>query len=127
MKQRQQVEIYLVNKKYDIGSLWHSAFAIAAATFVGHYPWFGTYNYLDAVLPLPVNIPQELLRSAVIECAASLVSDTISNSLRMVKSHHQVNGAQIGYIEAAYAVIEADGIKGLFGRGLKTRILVNGL
>ncbi|OJA16330.1 hypothetical protein AZE42_06578 [Rhizopogon vesiculosus] len=43
------------------------------------------------------------------------------------KSHHRVNGARIGYIEAVYAVIEADGIKGLFGRGLKTRILVNGL
>ncbi|OAX32187.1 mitochondrial carrier [Rhizopogon vinicolor AM-OR11-026] len=114
-------------KKYDIGSLWHSAFATAATTFVGHYPWFGTYNYLDAVLPLPVNVPQELLRSAIIGCAASFASDTISNSLRVVKSHHQVNSARIGYVEAAYAVIEADGIKGLFGRGLQTRILVNGL
>ncbi|OJA19477.1 hypothetical protein AZE42_04921 [Rhizopogon vesiculosus] len=114
-------------KKYGIGSLWYGAFATAAATFVGHYPWFGTYNYLDAVLPLPVTILQKLLRSAVIGFAASIASDTISNSLRVVKTYRQVNATRIGYTEAAYAVIAADGIKGLFGRGLKTRILANGL
>jgi hypothetical protein len=27
-----------------IGSLWWGAFATAAATFVGHYPWFATVN-----------------------------------------------------------------------------------
>jgi hypothetical protein len=129
-------------KKYGIGSLWYGALATAAATFVGHYPvstfwfipsslillqWFGTYNYLDAVLPLPVNIPQKLLRSAIIGFAASIASDTISNSLRVVKTYRQVNATRIGYTEAARAVIAADGIKGLFGRGLKTRILANGL
>ncbi|OAX38228.1 mitochondrial carrier [Rhizopogon vinicolor AM-OR11-026] len=114
-------------KKYGIGSLWYGALATAAATFVGHYPWFGTYNYLDAVLPLPVTILQKLLRSAVIGFAASIASDTISNSLRVVKTYRQVNATRIGYTEAAYAVIAADGIKGLFGRGLKTRILANGL
>jgi hypothetical protein len=29
-------------KKYGIGTLWYGAIATAAATFVGHYPWFGT-------------------------------------------------------------------------------------
>ncbi len=27
-----------------IGSLWWGAFATAAATFVGHYPWFATVS-----------------------------------------------------------------------------------
>ncbi|KAG2071196.1 mitochondrial carrier [Suillus decipiens] len=114
-------------KKYGIGSLWYGALATAAATFVGHYPWFGTYNYLDAVLPLPVTIVQKLLRSAVIGFAASIASDTISNSLRVLKTYRQVNATRIGYADAARAVIAADGLKGLFGRGLKTRILANGL
>lgn len=26
-------------KEYGIGSLWYGAFATAAATFVGNYPW----------------------------------------------------------------------------------------
>ena len=30
-------------------------------------------------------------------------------------------------MDAARAVITADGVRGLFGRGLKTRILTNGL
>jgi hypothetical protein len=114
-------------KKYGLGSLWYGALATAAATFVGHYPWFGTYNYLNAVLPLPVTIIQKLLRSAVIGFAASIASDTISNSLRVLKTYRQVNATRIGYADAARAVIAADGLKGLFGRGLKTRILANGL
>ncbi|KAG2144425.1 mitochondrial carrier [Suillus bovinus] len=114
-------------KKYGIGSLWYGALATAAATFVGHYPWFGTYNYLNAVLPLPATLLQKLFRSAVIGFAASIASDTISNSLRVLKTYRQVNATRIGYTDAARAVIAADGLRGLFGRGLKTRILANGL
>lgn len=114
-------------KKYGIVSLWYGAVATAAATFVGHYPWFGTYNYLDAVLPLPVTLVQKLFRSAFIGFVASVASDSISNSLRVVKTYRQVNATRISYIDAARAVIAADGIQGLFGRGLKTRILANGL
>jgi hypothetical protein len=29
-------------KSNGVGSLWWGAFATAAATFVGHYPWFAT-------------------------------------------------------------------------------------
>lgn len=56
-----------------------------------------------------------------------MVSDTVSNSLRVLKTYRQVNETRIGYFDAAKAVIAADGLKGLFGRGLKTRILANGL
>ncbi|KAF8547054.1 mitochondrial carrier [Imleria badia] len=114
-------------KKYGIGSLWYGALATAAATFVGHYPWFGTYNYLDATLPLPTTIVEKLARSAFIGFVASIASDSISNSLRVVKTYRQVNATRIGYMDAARAVIAADGVMGLFGRGLKTRILANGL
>lgn len=55
-----------------------------------------------------------------------MVSDTISNSLRVVKTYRQVNETRIGYFDAARAVVATDGLKGLFGRGLKTRIIANG-
>ncbi|KAH9934004.1 mitochondrial carrier [Epithele typhae] len=114
-------------KRYGVGSLWYGALATAAATFVGHYPWFGMYNVLDKNLPLPSNIGEKLLRQAFIGFCASVASDTISNSLRVVKTYRQVSATPIGYVAAAEAVIAQDGLRGLFGRGLKTRILANGL
>lgn len=89
--------------------------------------WFGTYNYLEATLPIAHTVFQTLMRRAFIGFVASVVSDTISNSLRVVKTYRQVNEIRIGYWAAAKAVIAVDGVKGLFGRGLKTRILANGL
>lgn len=112
---------------YGFGSLFYGAWATAAATFVGHYPWFSTYNYLDETLPAPHTLLQKLLRQALIGFVASVLSDTVSNSLRVVKTYRQVNETRVGYVAAARAVVAADGIKGLLGRGLKTRILANGL
>ncbi|PIL25506.1 hypothetical protein GSI_13397 [Ganoderma sinense ZZ0214-1] len=40
-------------QRHGIGSLWYGALGTAAAAFAGHYPWFGTYNYLDEVPPAP--------------------------------------------------------------------------
>ncbi|KAI0700848.1 mitochondrial carrier [Cerioporus squamosus] len=114
-------------KRYGIGTLWYGAFATAAATFVGHYPWFGTYNGLNEALPQPNTLIEKVLRQAFIGFCASVVSDSVSNSLRVVKTYRQVHETRIGYFAAAEAVIAQDGLRGLFGRGLKTRILANGL
>ncbi|KAG6885325.1 hypothetical protein C0993_003173 [Termitomyces sp. T159_Od127] len=121
-------------QQYGIGTLWYGAFATAATGFVGHYPvaypitqWFGTYNYLEINLPESHTLVEKLLRHALIGFVASAVSDSVSNSLRVVKTYCQVNETRIDYFEAARAVIAVDGIKGLLGRGLKTRILANGL
>ncbi|KAF5349984.1 hypothetical protein D9756_009082 [Leucocoprinus leucothites] len=114
-------------RKYGIGTMWYGAIATAAATFVGHYPWFGMYNFLTAHLPEAHTVMQKLGRQAFIGFCASVTSDTVSNSLRVVKTYRQVNATRISYIDAARAVIASDGVKGLFGRGLKTRILANGL
>jgi len=114
-------------KRYGMGTLWYGAIATAAATFVGHYPWFGTYNYLDANLPLPHTTLEKLSRRAFIGFVASVFSDSVSNSLRVLKTYRQVNDTRIGYLDAARAVIFVDGWAGLLGRGLKTRILANGL
>ncbi|KAH9981674.1 mitochondrial carrier [Russula compacta] len=113
-------------KTYGIGTLWYGAWATSGATFVGHYPWFGTYNQLDKSLPLPTTLGRQVLRQAFIGFVASVISDTVSNSLRVIKTYRQVNETRIGYYDAALAVVATDGIRGLFGRGLKTRIIANG-
>src|SRR5882757_3594241 len=89
--------------------------------------WFGTYNYLEANLPIAHTVFQTLIRRAFIGFIASVISDTVSNSLHVVKTYRQVNEIRIGYWAAAKAVIAVDGLQGLFGRGLKIRILANGL
>lgn len=114
-------------RRYGITTMWYGALATAAATFVGHYPWFGTYNYLQRVLP-PGHSKLEIFgRQAFIGFVASVISDTVSNSLRVVKTYRQVNETRIGYFNAARAVVAVDGWMGLLGRGLKTKILANGL
>jgi len=116
-------------KTNGVGSLWWGAIATAAATFVGHYPWFATYNFLSEAIPEPAKHPiiVWLLRLAFIGFVASVISDSVSNSLRVVKTYRQVNDIKVSYAEAARLVVLEDGVIGLFGRGLKTRILCNGL
>ncbi|CAK7225119.1 hypothetical protein SCUCBS95973_005751 [Sporothrix curviconia] len=116
-------------KTNGIGSLWWGALATAAATFAGNYPWFATYNLLTELIPEPAKHPLAvwLLRLALIGFVASAVSDSVSNSLRVVKTYRQVNETSVSYLEAASLVVREDGIIGLLGRGLKTRILCNGL
>lgn len=108
--------------------LYHGALAASAATFVGHYPWFATYNTLDHYLPRPdadATLASKLLRSAFMGFCASLVSDTCSNSIRVVKTAKQTVTTPMGYPEVVKMIIEKDGLGGLFGRGLRTKILAN--
>jgi len=106
---------------------YQGALAAASATFVGHYPWFFTYNYLSEVLPKRDDTLGKLARSAVIGFCSSAVSDTCSNSIRVVKVYKQANTEYVSYPEAVRRVVKEDGWGGLFGRGLKTKILANGL
>jgi len=121
--------------------LWHGAFGAVAATFVGHYPWFATYNALQEAMPktgyvssLPFAVPEKhealldkLIKNACIGFCASAVSDTCSNSIRVVKVYKQSNSENIGYLEALRRVLAEDGIAGLMFRGLGTKIVANGM
>jgi RsiW-degrading membrane proteinase PrsW (M82 family) len=61
---------------------------------VGHYPWFVTNNYLEyywtrySFKDEPL---KALLRSATIGFLCTLVSDTISNSIRVIKTVKQTS------------------------------------
>lgn len=108
--------------------LFNGALASSAATLVGHYPWFLTYNYLNDILPLyKDDISKTLMRSAFMGFCASLISDTFSNSLRVIKTTRQTMTINEGYISITRAIIEREGIIGLYGRGLKTKIITNGI
>jgi hypothetical protein len=80
--------------------LWHGALAASGATFVGHYPWFVTRNYMEEFLPVYDDLPRKLLRAALIGFVASAVSDTCSNSIRVIKTTKQTHTENITYPKA---------------------------
>uniref|UniRef100_A0A7S3BBF0 ADP,ATP carrier protein n=1 Tax=Haptolina ericina TaxID=156174 RepID=A0A7S3BBF0_9EUKA len=109
--------------------LYHGSLGAMSATFVGHYPWFYTYNYLNTALPVydrKKELPKYLGRNALIGFCSSAVSDTCSNSIRVIKTTTQTSTVPIGYVQAVKMVIEKDGISGLMFRGLVTKIISNG-
>lgn len=107
--------------------LFHGAGGLVSQAFLGHYFWYGTYNFVDAKLQTQPTVSGTLLRNATVGFSASVVSDTATNSLRVLKTFRQTSEAPITYGEAARAIIKSDGLVGLFGRGLTTRLLANGL
>ena len=113
-------------KANGISTFYQGALAASGATFVGHYPWFATNNLLEEKLPQTDDFMGKLGRRAFIGFCSSAVSDTCSNSIRVIKVYKQASVEFISYPNAARAVIATDGVAGLFGRGLKTKILANG-
>ena len=117
-------------------ALFEGALGASAATWVGHYPWFVTHNFLEAFCvrnqimdahlknqdPLRKNI-----RRALLGLLSSLVSDVCSNAIRVLKTYKQTSIEPIGYVEAATKIIEKDGLAGLFFRGLTSKLTANAL
>lgn len=70
---------------------------------------------------------KELGRRAIMGFCASAISDTCSNSIRVLKVYKQSYPTHISYPQVVRNVIAEDGIRGLMFRGLETKILANGL
>eukprot|EP00698_Gefionella_okellyi_P012029 TRINITY_DN3215_c0_g2_i1.p1 TRINITY_DN3215_c0_g2~~TRINITY_DN3215_c0_g2_i1.p1 ORF type:complete len:291 (+),score=63.09 TRINITY_DN3215_c0_g2_i1:1034-1906(+) len=113
-------------RAHGLGAFYHSTLAASTAAFVAQYPWWGTFNALDVYLPQAQTQVHKLLRYAGIGLVATAASDTVSNSVRVLKTYRQTHD-KIGYMEAARAVVATDGVAGLFGRGLKTKLVSNGV
>jgi len=108
--------------------LYAGAVATSLATFAGHYPWFITFNFLNAKVPSnsKTNLGKNT-RSACIGFVCQLVSDVVSNSIRVVKTAKQTAPTAISYAATVAAIVEADGMQGLFLRGLSTKLISNGV
>ena len=114
-------------KAGKIGALYQGALATAASSTIGHYPWFVIFNALSSAEWLKNLVTSKLLRNASIGLVASVVSDTITNVFRVIKTTKQSIGSKhdFSYSDTIRMVVAADGWKGLFGRGLRTRLLAN--
>jgi hypothetical protein len=69
----------------------------------------------------------ELGRRALLGFCSSAVSDTCSNSIRVVKVYKQSHPDQLTYAQVVRNVLQESGVTGLMFRGLETKILANGL
>lgn len=114
-------------KVEGVPALYHGSLAAASATFVGHYPWFFTYNFLTEKIPEQDTPLKELGRRAILGFCSSAVSDTCSNSIRVVKVYKQSSTEALSYPQVVQNVIKESGLSGLFFRGLETKILANGM
>lgn len=120
----------ILKNKIKIGGpriLYYGSIATSSATIVGHYPWFMVYNYMDNYLSKYENKLHMFLRNASIGFIASIASDTISNSLRVIKTTKQSYNKEISYKDIIKEIIKKDGTQGLFGRGLPIRLMTNGI
>lgn len=108
-------------------ALYNGSIAASSATFVGHYPWFFTYNLLSEKIPEQDDALRKLGRRAIMGFCSSAVSDTCSNSIRVCKVYKQAHPEQISYPQVVRNVIAESGVRGLMFRGLETKILANGL
>lgn len=70
---------------------------------------------------------RKLSRSAFIGFVASIFSDSISNSFRVVKTARQASKENVTYSQVVRGILAKDGVAGLLGRGLKTRLMTNAI
>lgn len=108
-------------------ALYHGYLATASASMLGYYPWFYSYGLLDSKLPQGDSTLSNLSRSAVMGFSASAVSDSVSNSARVLKTYRQTSPSNVSYLESIKAIIRIGGVGELLTRGLKTKIISNGI
>eukprot|EP00754_Rhynchopus_humris_P015571 Rhum_TRINITY_DN14458_c0_g1::Rhum_TRINITY_DN14458_c0_g1_i1::g.89378::m.89378 len=103
---------------------WEANFV---ASWAGSFPWFYTFNTLNALWPKQGwDGPWRHVRNGAIGMFATAASDVVSNCVRVVKTIRQTHpDSSVGYFDAAKEVLRKQGLSGLLGRGLATRLLVN--
>lgn len=94
-----------------IGLLYQGCFALVVSSMVGYYPWFYTFRMLSESPIIQSTFPAGLVRNAVIGFSASVVSDIVSNSIRVLKTTKQSMGSRhaVTYGQAISIIVSEDG------------------
>mmetsp|Transcript_2045 Transcript_2045/g.6533 ORF Transcript_2045/g.6533 Transcript_2045/m.6533 type:complete len:543 (+) Transcript_2045:694-2322(+) len=108
-------------------TFWSGTLAILAAGWLGTYPWFATFNFLQEHLPaFGSKRIFHHIRSAFIGFSASFVSDSLTNGLRVIKSIAQTT-EQKGYLFIIRSEMKRDNMINFITRGLSTRLCINSI
>ena len=125
------------SKIKDVGTvpaLWDGLLGTMMSTWLGHYPWFAVSNFLRQLWPedKKASTAMKLMRNAIIGFCSQVVADCFSNWLRAITTKKQTMQESLSYIAVTQIIIDENGggwqgILGLMGRGLITKILSNGI
>jgi len=115
-------------KQNGIRTMYNGSIAAFSSTLIGHYPWFLTYNYLNFYFPENKNddLINKLTKRASIGLCASIISDTSSNCVRIIKTIKQTSCNTLSYRQTINNLYSKEGYNWVF-RGLKTKIITNGI
>jgi len=108
-------------------AVWQGAGGMYCASLVGHYSWFLTSNSLCCAAPRHGRASWAThAQNAAIGFSSGAISDLCSNSLWVLKTLKQTLPEPVPYADLARRVVVKEGFQGLFGRGLKMRVITNG-
>ncbi|GMI01061.1 hypothetical protein TrLO_g490 [Triparma laevis f. longispina] len=120
---------------FNVERLYRGGVGNAAASLVGHYPFFLTYNFLTDLIPEGARSVEGeglltfLAYRAAVGVGASAASDCVSNVLRILKTVRQTTEEDLTYKEVFDKLLEEeDGdLLKVWSRGLSTRVSINAL
>ncbi|CAE7657425.1 unnamed protein product [Symbiodinium pilosum] len=124
---KQGLAILLAEAKRRPLRLWRGTAGCLTGTWIAHYAWCFTNNWLHDALPRSAFGNSETARSASIGFAANVAGDCCSNFLRVLKTIRQTAGTSVTYQGAIKELLQREGVRGLFGRGLPTKVASSGL
>lgn len=124
--------LQIVRKKvsnHGFRVLYNGGLGAFTATMMGHFPWFFTHNYLSSIIPISKDEDKisKYSKYAVIGFSSSFASDIVSNSFRVLKIYKQTDKNNISYYASVEQIVKKHGFMNLFTRGLKTKIITNGI
>tara|TARA_B100001142_G_C14172645_1_gene592879 strand:- start:178 stop:978 length:801 start_codon:yes stop_codon:yes gene_type:complete len=118
--------LYNKTKDHGIKVLYYGASPWILNNFVGTFSWFGVHNYLNDKYKNKFNNHFNI-KHGIIGLSSSIVTDIITNPLRILKIYKQSNEKNIGYKTTINNIITERGISELLFRGLKTRLIIHGI
>ena len=107
--------------------LYNGSVAGIMVSSTAYYPWYFTFNIMDKYLPNYQDQLHKTIRNGSIGFCASVISDCVSNSFRILKIYKQTHQTHLSYLQIIKTIQKNDGYMGIFSRGLSTRIIVNGI
>lgn len=109
--------------------LFSGTTASFSAGLLGHFPFFCTVNVLSNAVTLrdDASTWQRIGRNGGMGFLASMCGDVVTNGFKIIATNKQTSKKPISYYETARYIVHRDGFLALLTRGLKTRLLGNGL
>lgn len=104
--------------------LWAGSSALFFCQLMAKLPWWGVYNLVLGFWSQPASPAMAVFRNGLAGMLAQMASDAVTNSIRVLKVKRQATVEGEGYFADAEGIVKAEGVRGLFLRGLAGRLLL---